>query len=237
MRQISEGDDRKPDVIDVRIDRGERRARMKALARQHAREHGANARGRGVGGARRGERGLRTEAPEPGEPPRNSEEENGEGEVKQRPPRKLKQIHRYRPAQGAFCADQCNLRLPRTSVLIYIKPKKKSVTAPDEAGFTRRTTVPSPILPHPLILLPADFSRGVTPVENFAGVFCAVVSSVPRTHRPARSPEKEQREQDKKDQRKYPHPVKPIPGTVHHMIYSFKESMITPFFSSDDRRG
>src|SRR6266702_4572772 len=124
---------------------------MKALARQHAREHGANARGDDVGAPRGGERALRAEAPEPGEPPCNSEEENGEGEVTQRPPRKLKQIHRYRPVPGALCADQCKLRLPRASVLICVKPKKKSVTAPDGGGFNRRTTVPgsgiSPLAP------------------------------------------------------------------------------------------
>jgi hypothetical protein len=70
------------------------------------------------------------------------------------------------------------------------------------------------ILPHSLILFSADFSPSVTPVENLTGVFFAILSPIPTTHRPARAPEKEQHENDEKDKRKYPHPMKPVPKTV-----------------------
>jgi hypothetical protein len=58
------------------------------------------------------------------------------------------------------------------------------------------------ILPHSLMLFPADFSPGITPVENLTGSFFAILSPVPATHWPATSPEQEQNEDDEKNQRK-----------------------------------
>jgi hypothetical protein len=52
------------------------------------------------------------------------------------------------------------------------------------------------------MLFPADFSPGITPVENLTGSFFAILSPVPATHWPATSPEQEQNEDDEKNQRK-----------------------------------
>ena len=70
------------------------------------------------------------------------------------------------------------------------------------------------VFPHAPVIFLADFSLGITPVENLTGVFFSIMRPVSTTHRPDRASEKKQYEHNEKDQGKYPHPMKSIPGAI-----------------------